>query len=74
MSVVPGELARLREDATRAVLDVRRTELHRAGGVEEPAVARFQDGEAGPPEGRVEAEGSADGLTGARCAGGNRRP
>ena len=56
MSVLPDELARLREDATLALLDVRSTELHRAGGVEEPAGVRFQDGEAGPPQGRVEAE------------------
>ena len=26
--------------------------------VEESAIARFQDGEAGPPEGRVEADGA----------------
>jgi rhodanese-related sulfurtransferase len=53
---LPDELARLREDATLALLDVRSTELHRAGGVEESAGVRFQDGEASPPEGRVEAE------------------
>jgi hypothetical protein len=56
MSVLPDELARLREDATLPLLDVHGTELHGAGGVEESAVARFQDGEAAPPEGRVEAE------------------
>jgi DNA-binding CsgD family transcriptional regulator len=57
VSVVPDEPARLREDATLALLDVHGPELHRAGGVEEPAVARFQDGQAGPPQCRVEAEG-----------------
>jgi hypothetical protein len=57
MSVLPDESARLREDATLPLLDVHGTELHRAGGVEEPAVACFQDGEAGPPQCRVEAEG-----------------
>src|SRR5262249_4719045 len=55
--VVPDEPAGLREDATLALLDVHGPELHRAGGVEEPAVARFQDGQAGPLQGRVEAEG-----------------
>src|SRR5512142_3156065 len=55
--VVPGEPARLCEDAALPVLDVQGTELHRAGGVEEPAVTCFQDSEAGPPECRVEAEG-----------------
>ena len=44
VSVLPDELARFRQDATLALLDVRSTELHRAGGIEEPAVARFQDG------------------------------
>ena len=57
MPVVADEPAGLREDATLPLLDVHGTELHRAGGVEEPAVARFQDGEAGPPHSRVEAEG-----------------
>ena len=57
MSVLPDELARLREDATLPLLDVHGTELHRAGGVKEPAVTRFQDGQAGPPQCRVEAEG-----------------
>ena len=57
MSVLPDEAARFREDATLPLLDVHGTELDRAGGVEEPAVACFQDGEAGPPERRVEAEG-----------------
>lgn len=56
--VVPDEPAGLREDATLPLLDVHGTELHGAGGVEEPAVARFQDGEAGPPQSRVEAEGA----------------
>jgi hypothetical protein len=41
-------------DATPTLLDVNGSELHRAGGVEEPAVARFQDGETGPPQVRVE--------------------
>jgi hypothetical protein len=67
---LPDEPARFREDAALPLLDVHGAELDRAGGVEEPAVMRFQDGEAGPPERRVE----ADGLTGARWAGGNRRP
>jgi hypothetical protein len=53
VSVAPDELARLREDATLALLEVHGPELHRAGGVEEPAVARLQDGEAGPPQCRV---------------------
>ena len=57
MPVVPDEPARLREDATLPRLDVQGTELHRAGGVEEPAVTRLEDGEAGPPDGRVEAQG-----------------
>ena len=57
MSALPDEPARLREDATLPLPDVHSTELHRAGDVEEPAVTRFQDGEAGPPECRVEAEG-----------------
>ena len=57
VSVLPDEPARLREDATLPLLDVHGAELHRAGGVEEPAVARFQDGEANPPQCRVEAEG-----------------
>jgi hypothetical protein len=57
MSFLPDEPARLRENATLPLLDVHGTELHRAGGVEEPAVTRFQDGQAGPPQGRVEAEG-----------------
>ena len=61
MSVAPDESARFREDAALAVLDVRGTELHGAGGVEEPAVACFQDGEAGPPQCRVEAEGPGTG-------------
>jgi hypothetical protein len=55
--VVPDELARLRQDAALPLLDVDSAELHRAGGVEEPAVARVQDGEAGPPQCRVEGEG-----------------
>ena len=64
MSVLPDEPARLRENATLPLLDVHSTELHRAGGVEEPSVTRFQDGEAGPPECRVEAEvrGRPDGC------------
>jgi hypothetical protein len=45
VSVVPDESARFREDATLAMLDVHGPELHGAGGVEEPAVACFQDGE-----------------------------
>jgi hypothetical protein len=57
VSVLPDEPAGLREDATLPLLDVYGTELHRAGGVEEPAVAGFQDGEAGPLQCRVEAEG-----------------
>ena len=57
MSVLPDEPAGLSEDATLPLLDVHGTELHRAGDVEEPAVACFQDGEAGPPPCRVEAEG-----------------
>ena len=44
MSVLPDEPARLRKDAALPLLDVHGTELHRAGGVEEPAVTRFQDG------------------------------
>ena len=56
LPVLPDELARLREDAALPPLDVDGTEPHRAGGVEEAAVARFQDGEAGPPQGRVEGE------------------
>ena len=40
MSALPDELARLGEDAALALLDVRSTELHRAGGVEESAVLR----------------------------------
>jgi hypothetical protein len=56
VSVLPDEPAGLREDATPPLLDVHGTELHRAGGVEEAAGVRFQDGEAGPPECRVEAE------------------
>ena len=39
---MPDEPAGLREDATLSPLDVRCTELHGAGGVEEPAVTRFQ--------------------------------
>jgi hypothetical protein len=61
VSVVPDEPARLREDATLALLDVHGTKLHRAGGVEEPAVTRLQDGEAGPPQCRVEVEGLRSG-------------
>jgi tetratricopeptide (TPR) repeat protein/transcriptional regulator with XRE-family HTH domain len=61
MSVFPDKPARLREDAALPLLDVHGTEPHRAGGVEEPAVTRFQDGEAGPPQRRVEAEGSRTG-------------
>jgi hypothetical protein len=57
VSVSPDEPAGLRENATLALLDVHGTELNRAGGVEEAAVACFQDGEAGPPQCRVEAEG-----------------
>jgi hypothetical protein len=57
VSVLADEPARLCEDATLSLLDVNGTELHRAGGVEEPAVACFQDGEAGPLQCRVEAEG-----------------
>ncbi len=56
-SVLPDEPARFHEDAALPLLDVHGTELDRAGGVEEPAVMRFQDGEADPPERRVEAEG-----------------
>jgi hypothetical protein len=56
MSVLPDEVTRLGEDATLAVLDVRSTELDRAGGGEESAVARLQNGEAGPPEGGIDAE------------------
>ena len=52
--VVPDEPARFREDATLPLPDVHGTELHRAGGVEEPAVTREQDREAGPPQCRVE--------------------
>jgi len=55
MSALPDEPARLREDATLALPDVHSAELHRAGGVEEAAVMRFQDDEAGPPQCRVEA-------------------
>ena len=57
MPVMPDEPARFREDAALPLLDVHGAELDRAGGVEEPAVTRFQDGEAGPPQRRVEAEG-----------------
>jgi len=57
VSVLPDEPACFREDATLPLVDVHGTELDRAGGVEEPAVACFQDGEAGPPQRRVEAEG-----------------
>jgi len=57
MPVLPDEPARLREDATLPLLDVHGTELHRSGGVKEPAVTRFQDGQVGPPQCRVEAEG-----------------
>jgi hypothetical protein len=57
MSVLPDEPARFREDAALPLLDVHGAELDRAGGVEEPAVMGFQDGEAGPPQRRVEAEG-----------------
>jgi hypothetical protein len=56
-SVLPDEPARFREDAALPLLDVHGTELDRAGGVEEPAVMRFQDGEADPPQRRVKAEG-----------------
>jgi hypothetical protein len=63
VSIVPDEPAGFREDATLPLLEVHGTELHRAGGVEEPAVTRVQDGEAGPPQCRVEAEGPrADGC------------
>jgi hypothetical protein len=64
MPVVPDEPARLREHATLPLPDVHSTELHRAGSVEEPAVTRSQDGEAGPPQCRVEAEvwGRPDGC------------
>jgi hypothetical protein len=44
VSVMPDELTRFREDATLPLLDVHSTEMHRAGGVEEPAVTAFQDG------------------------------
>src|SRR5580700_1211308 len=54
---MPDEPARFREDAALPRLDVHGAEPDRAGGVEEPAVMRFQDGEAGPPQCRVEAEG-----------------
>jgi len=54
---VPDEPARLGEDAALSLPEVHSTELHRSGGVEEPAVTRVQDGEAGPLECRVEAEG-----------------
>ena len=56
MSVLPDEPARLGVDAALPLLDVDSTELHGAGGVEEPAVACFQDGQAGPPQVRVEGE------------------
>jgi len=55
--VLPDEPARFCEDATLPLPDVHSTELDRAGGVEEPAVTRFQEGEAGPPQCRVKAEG-----------------
>jgi hypothetical protein len=57
MPVLPDEPARLREDATLSLPDVHSTELHGAGGVEEPAVTRVQDDETGPLECRVQAEG-----------------
>jgi len=44
VSVLPDELTGLCEDATLPLLDVHSTEMHRAGGVEEPAVTAFQDG------------------------------
>ncbi len=57
MPALPGEPARLGEDAALSLPDVHGTEPHRSGGVEEPAVTRAQDGQAGPPECRIEAEG-----------------
>ena len=57
VSVLADESACLGEDAALALLEVHGTELHRAGGVEEAAVTRFQDGEAGLPSCRIEAEG-----------------
>src|SRR5262249_51859712 len=57
VSALADEAARLREDAALSLPDVHSTELHRSGGVEEPAVTRVQDGEAGPLECRIEAEG-----------------
>ena len=59
--VVPYEPARLREDAALPLLDVHGAELHGAGGVEQTAVSRFQDGETGPPQVRVEGEGPRTG-------------
>src|ERR1700755_1638848 len=44
VSALPGEPARLREDAALSLPDVHGTELHRSGGVEDPAVTRVQDG------------------------------
>jgi hypothetical protein len=61
VSVLPDEPAGLREDAALPLLDVHGTELHCAGGVEEPAVTCCQDGEAGSPQCRVEAEGPGAG-------------
>jgi len=57
VSAVPDEPARLREDAALSLPDVHGTELYGSGGVEEPAVTRVRDGEAGPLECRIEAEG-----------------
>jgi hypothetical protein len=57
MFALPDEPARLREDAMLPLPDVHGTELHRAGGVEEPAVTRFQDGQSGPLQCRVQAKG-----------------
>ena len=57
MPVLSHEPARLREDAALPVPEVHGTELHRAGGVEQPAVTRSQDGEAGPPGRQVPGRG-----------------
>jgi uncharacterized protein (TIGR00730 family) len=54
--VLPHEPARLRHDAALPVTDVHGAEPHRAGCVEEPAVAGLQDGEPRPAERGVEVE------------------
>lgn len=59
MLAFPDESARLREDTALPCPDVQGTELHRAGGVEKPAVTRVQDSEAGPSQRRVQGEGPA---------------